>query len=216
MAIPGLAVRCLVVVFFAVSLPGLRSDDLSVPKEYEGRPIQGVRFDPPLQPIARPDLNRLVPIAPGTPLRQNDIRDAIKRLYNTGEYQDIEVTWESSPSGIVLVFKTTEQWFTGAVEVRGKVKLPPSEGQLTNATRLNLGAPFADEDIDRAKQRIQNLMQRNGLYQGEIEPTVTRDNEHQQVSLTFEVKSGKRARLSEPVIEGDTKLPPEKLAKATK
>jgi outer membrane protein assembly factor BamA len=75
-------------------------------------------------------------LLPGTPLRQSDVRDAIKRLYNTGEYQDIEVTWEPSPTGVVLVFRTVEQWFVGPVEVRGKVSLPPSEGQLANSARL--------------------------------------------------------------------------------
>ena len=59
-------------------------------------------------------------------------------------------------------------------------------------------------------------MQRNGLYQGDIRPKIDRENEHQQVSLTFEVYSGKRARLTTPTITGDTKLPPEEVAKAAK
>ena len=87
-----------------------------------------MRFEPPLQPVTRADLDRLVPFQPGAPLRQEDIRDAIKRLYKTGEYQDIEVGWEPSPNGIVLVFRTVEQWFVGPVEVRGKVSLPPAKG----------------------------------------------------------------------------------------
>ncbi|HXB73700.1 MAG TPA: BamA/TamA family outer membrane protein [Candidatus Acidoferrales bacterium] len=189
---------------------------MAVPKEYEGRPIEAVRFEPPLQPVARADLNRLVPLQPGAPLRQSDVRDAIKRLYNTGEYQDIEVTWETSPSGVVLVFRTVEQWFTGPVEVRGKVSLPPSAGQLANAARLELGTPFNDEDIEAAGKGIQDLMQRNGLYQGTVQPKVERDNEHQQVTLTFQVNSGKRARLTTPAITGDTKLRPEVVAKAAR
>ena len=59
-------------------------------------------------------------------------------------------------------------------------------------------------------------MQRNGLYQGEIRPSIDRENEHQQVSLTFEVHSGKRARLTTPTITGDTKLAPDVVAKAAK
>ena len=153
---------------------------------------------------------------PGAPLRQSDIRDAIKRLYKTGEYQDIEVGWEPSPNGIVLVFRTVEQWFVGPVEVRGKVSLPPAEGQLANATRLELGTPFNEEDIEGAIKGIRGLMQRNGLYQGDVRPKINRENEHQQVSLTFEVRSGKRARLTTPAITGDTKLPPEEVAKAAK
>ncbi len=216
MAIENSALRCLIGSFLLAFLPSLRSSDLAVPKEYEGRPIEAVRFEPPLQPVARTDLNRLVPFKPGTALHQNDIRDAIKRLYKTGEYQDIEVTWEASPTGVVLVFRTVEQWFVGPVEVRGKVSLPPSEGQLANAARLELGTPFNDEDVDAATKGIQKLMQRNGLYQGTIQPNVERDNEHQQVTLTFDVKSGKRARLTTPAIEGDTKLATEVVAKAAK
>ena len=198
------------------NLPTLHCEDLSIPREHEGRPIQAVRFEPPLQPVTRADLARLVPFQPGAPLRQSDIRDAIKRLYKTGEYQNIEVGWESSPDGIVLVFRTVEQWFVGPVEVRGKISLPPSEGQLGNATRLELGTPFNEEDMDGAIKGIRGLMQRNGLYQGEIRPRIDRENEHHQVSLTFEVFSGKRARLSTPTISGDTKLPPEVVAKAAK
>jgi outer membrane protein insertion porin family len=216
MAIGDLAGRCLLGCLLLACIPELKSDELAVPKEYEGQPIQGVRFEPPLQPVARADLNRLVPLQPGTPLRQIDVRDAIKRLYNTGQYQDIEVTWEPSPTGVVLVFHTMEQWFVGPVEVRGKVSLPPNEGQLANSARLELGTPFNDEDIDAASKGIQSLMQRNGLYQGTIQPQVERDYEHQQVSLTFEVNSGKRARLTTPEVTGDTRLPPKEVAKSTK
>jgi len=61
----------------------LHCEELSIPREYEGRLIQAVRFEPPLQPVTREDLARLVPFQPGAPLRQGDIRDAIKRLYTS-------------------------------------------------------------------------------------------------------------------------------------
>jgi len=95
------------------------ADDLSLPREYEGKPIEQVRFDPQRQPVSPGDLARLVAFPPGTPLKQSDIRDAIKRLYATGDYQDVEVTWEPSANGVTLVFRTVEQWFIGPVEVRG-------------------------------------------------------------------------------------------------
>src|SRR6266851_700829 len=132
----NLLARCLVGSCAALCLPFMQADDLSLPREYEGKPIQQVCFEPQLQPVAPRDLARLVSFPPGTPLKQTDIRDAIKRLYGTGEYQDVEVTWEPSPAGITLVFRTTEQWFVGPVEVRGKISLPPNEGQLANAARL--------------------------------------------------------------------------------
>jgi outer membrane protein insertion porin family len=189
---------------------------LAPPENYEGKPIAEVRFDPPSQPVSRADLARVVPFKPGTPLHLAEVRDAIKRLYSTGRYSNIEIQTEPAGSGVALVIRTTEQWFVGAVEVRGKVKNPPNEGQLANATRLELGTPFDDEDIQTAEKGMTDLLQRNGLYIAKIDPKVERDSEHQQVSLTFHVDTGKRARLSEPVITGDTRIPAEDVAKATK
>jgi outer membrane protein insertion porin family len=194
----------------------LPAADLSLPREYEGRPIEQIRFEPSVQPISRNDLDKLVSFQPGAPLKLADIRDAIKRLYATGEYQDVEVSWEPSGKGVALVFHTSEQWFVGPVEVRGKTSVPPNEGQLANATRLALGEPFTDEDLTAATRGITNLMRRNGFYQGTVEPKIDRDLEHQLLSFTFQVQSGKRARLEMPEVVGDTKIPKEDAAKAAK
>src|SRR3954453_11429657 len=187
--------------------------DLAPAAEYEGRPISEVRYEPRSQPVAAPDLARLVTFQSGTPLRVSEVRDAIKRLYATGEYSNIEVEAVPDGNSVALVIRTTEQWFVGPVEVHGKVKMPPSEGQFQNAPRLELGTPFDDPDLDTATEGIRNLLQRNGLYLAKIEPKIERDPEHQQISMTFRVNSVKRARFTTPVIIGDTRLDPEKVIK---
>ena len=58
----------------------LPAADLSLPKDYEGRTISSVRFEPQLQPLAPADLHRLVPFQPGAPLRLSDVRDSIAEL----------------------------------------------------------------------------------------------------------------------------------------
>ena len=199
-----------------LALLSLHAADLAPADEYEGKPIQELRFEPPSQPVTRADLARLMPLHDGTPLHLAEVRSAIKQLYSTGLYANIEIDAEPAGSGVVLVIRTTEQWFVGPVEVHGKVNYPPNEGQLANAARLELGTPFNDDDLQAAAKGIQDLLQRNGLYLAKISPKVERDAEHQEVALTFTVNSGKRARLEMPVVTGDTKLPPEQIAKATK
>jgi outer membrane protein assembly complex protein YaeT len=190
--------------------------DLAPPDTYEGRPISSVRYEPPTQPVTRADLSRLVPFQPGAPLRLDDVRAAIKRLYSTGAYSNIEVEAYPEASAVELVIRTNEQFFVGPVEVRGgKVKAPPNAGQLQNAARLELGTPFEDADVQIATDHIRDLLQRNGQYLAKIQPAVTRDAEHQQVAVTFRVDSGKRARFTMPIVIGDTKIPAEQLAKFT-
>src|SRR5213593_4245356 len=150
MALLNALARCAICSFLPLSLSSLHADDLAPPHEYEGRTIEQLRFEPQLQPVSRADLARLVPFQPGMPLHLAEVRDAIKRMYGTGEYADIEILTEPSANGVVLVIRTREQWFVGPVEVRGKVTLPPNAGQLANAARLELGTPFDDENVQTA------------------------------------------------------------------
>jgi outer membrane protein insertion porin family len=197
-------------VLFACALvvPSLAAD-------YEGRPITSIRFEPAQQPVLRADLARLVPIQPGTPLRAAQVRDAIKKLYGTGAYSNIEVEAVPEANGVGLVIRTQEQYFVGPVEVRGKVTVPPNQGQLQTSTRLDLGTPFEDADLQTATENMKGLLERNGFYMAKIDPKITRDPEHQQVQLNFRVDSGKRARFTMPIVIGDTKIPPQQIAKFT-
>ena len=208
--------RCLAAAGLLVLQDRSRAVDLEPPTAYEGRPIAQVEFVPPTQPVARADLARIFPFQPGAPLHLADVRNAIKQLYATGEYSDIQFETEPSDQGVRLVVRTSEQWFVGPVEVNGKVSAPPNESQLTNVTRLQLGTPFNDEDLEGAIRGMRNLLGRNGLYLSKVEPQIDRDLEHQQVAFIFRVDSGKRARFTAPIVIGDTRLPPADLAKAAK
>ena len=116
----------------------LTADELAPRSAYEGMRIVGVRFDPPAQPVDSGDLNRLLTWKAGDALHLSDVRAAIKRLYATGTYSSIDVDTEPAAGGVGLVIRTTEQWFIGPVEVHGKANLPPSQGQLANASQLDL------------------------------------------------------------------------------
>jgi outer membrane protein insertion porin family len=196
-----------------LNFASLIAADIAPRSSYEGQRIVGVRFDPPAQPVASDDLNSMLTWKPGDALHLADVRAAIKRLYATGAYTSIDVDTEPVAGGVGLVIRTTEQWFIGPVEVHGKINLPPNQGQLTAASRLDLGQPFTDDDLQTALKGIRNLMERNGLYQAQITPKIERDPIHQEVSISFQVNAGKRARMTLPTITGDTKLPAEQVAR---
>jgi outer membrane protein insertion porin family len=203
--------------FFFFLLPCIRGAELSNPSNFTGKRVMLVRFEPANQPLTKEQLERHFPLKQGSVLNANDVRSAIKTLYATGRYSDVEIDAEPAGTlGMALIIRTSSQWFVGPVEVHGKIKQPPNRGQLVNATQLQLGSPFNEEDLRAATQGVQNLLQRNGLYGSTVEPQVTQDAAHQQVYITFLVKTRKRARLTTPVITGDTRLPPAKVAAATK
>ena len=64
---------------------------------YEGRRIAEIQFVPPDQPLTAKELEGLLPLKKGAPLRMADVRAAIERLYATGAYEDIQV--DAEPAG---------------------------------------------------------------------------------------------------------------------
>ena len=190
--------------------------DVAPRAAYEGQRIVNIRFDPPAQPVTSEDLNGLLKWKAGDVLNLTDVRAAIKRLYATGSYSSIDVETEPAAGGVELVIRTTEQWFIGPVEARGKVNLPPSEGQLADAARLELGQPFGDDDLDRALKGMRGLLERNGLYNAEVTPKIERDPVHQEVSITFQVNAGQARPSDLAEVTGDTRLPVDQVAGAAK
>lgn len=169
-----------------------------------------------MQPLTGEQLSRIVPLKPNQTGSISDVRQTIKSLFATGRYSYVEVDSEPAANGVSLVIRTRPRWFVGPVEVDGDIKLPPSAGQLANATRLELGTPYTEDDLKSAVERMEDLLHRNGFFQAKVVSGLTREDKYQQVSFRFLVDTGKRARLMLPRITGDTRLPPDKLAKAAK
>ncbi len=182
--------------------------------QFEGLPIVGIRFSPD-QPLDPQDLAKAQPLKKGAPLRSEDVARAIDGLFATGQFEDIVVEAEPSGSGVEVLFIVKNAWFVGGVSVTGKTPTPPNRGQIATAAQLNLGTPFHDQDVANAVQSVERLLQANGLYQAQVEPSVEHDSNVQQVFVTFAVKPGKRAKYAEPVVQGQARLSDATILRAT-
>jgi len=202
--------------YLFVCLACSQAADLPSASGLEGKAVQAVQFDPPKQPLTPEQLASIVGFKYNAALGGDELRTAIKKLYKTGRYSNVEVEAEPAGAGVTLIFRTEEQWFIGPVEVGGNTKYPPNRGQLANATRLELGQPYTADSLSTALDGLQRLLQRDGFFEATIQPKEQRDPDHQEISLTFLVDAGKRARLTTPIITGDPKLPAEKVASETK
>ncbi len=188
------------------------------PREFEGATIVHIESlaDQPLEAKEFHDILAAQGIRELGPLHSAAVQSAIQKLFLTGRFSDIKVNAEPTPGGIVLQFLTRNAFFIGDVSVQGKVGEPPNKGQLSNASRLDLGAPFDPSMLKAAEEGISKLLVANGYY----EATVTHHLDYldlaQQVNITFDVDAGKRAHYTEPEIDGkDLVLSNKKIVKAT-
>jgi len=185
-------------------------------QKYEGQPVVNIRFEPAEQPLEGAELFDMLPLKRDQPLRMSVVRSSVERLFATGRYRDIQVDAEPYNGGVIVKFITVNSWFIGNVSVSGNVDDPPNRGQLSNATRLDLGQPYIENNLETAVGGQRRLLEGNGLYLSAIHPVFDYDPAHQQVNIRFEIDSGRRARFGTPVLLGDFKMDPARVLTATK
>ncbi len=188
--------------------------------EYEGKTLVAVRFEPAEQPLTAADLNAKIQVLKtGQPFHLADVRKAIESLYGSGRYENIiadaKFAAGTPASGVVLTFQTTQARFIRGVVITG-VPDPPNQGQLVNASKLQLGQPFNRTQLRQATESLLDLLRLNGFYQAQVANRTEDLKDTEQVDVTFDVDTGKRAHFAPPVVKGQPNKPLNEIIGATR
>jgi len=181
---------------------------------WEGRPISRIEFDPPQQPLPREELNRIVPLKEGSPLRLEQARDAIQKLYATGRFSDVSIDANQDGPGVALRISTELNYFLSGVNIAGENE-PPNRNQLITASKLDLGTLFVESDLDQAVDNMQEKLRLNGLYNATIQRRVDRRPETAEANVYFDLDTGDRARFDGVELAGQLNRPKESVIQAT-
>ncbi len=175
----------------ASGLPGLLSGGLN---SLQGIKVALIQINSP----AVDNAETLLPILPqkvNEPLDKYKVRQSVQVLYNTGRFAEIQVEAQRNPRGeVVLMFDARENYFFGSILAEGS-SAHPSDSQLVNASKLNLGEQFTEDKINTGIQGMQRTLQENGYYQATIKPFYEWDSRNQQVKVQFVADRGKPARV---------------------
>jgi outer membrane protein assembly complex protein YaeT len=176
-------------------------------EDYEGRTVQGIQFEPAVQPLPTPEMTQLIaPLRSGAPFRASEVRAAIQSLFLTGRFADIQVDAIIADTGVVVRFMTANSYFVGRVRVEHSPD-PPSRGQLETAAKLELGTPFLDTDLAQAKDNILERLRANGLYGATVSSAKDPESNIEQMNVDFTIDPGKRAKFGGVVVQGDADKP---------
>jgi outer membrane protein assembly complex protein YaeT len=169
----------------------------------QGVPVEAVHFEgvtfSATDPITS-DLKQKV----GTPLKPEDVRADLRKLFATGRYRDISVYGQpgtNSSKSLVLVFSGTPRYFVGRVTIIG-VKEDRLSSLLESATKLDPGTPFSEDDLPAAVEGIKEVLAQNGYQEPVISQQTKVDDIGFQVDATFTVNVGVQARVGDVKVEG--------------
>lgn len=192
----------LLLVTFVVGVAALAQDaQPGAPSRFEGQIIRSLHFDPPNQPLPYDELDRLVPLHAGSPLRMQDVRTALQKLYQTGRYSDASIDAEPAPDGVQLKISTELNYFVGGVSIEGAVT-PPSRAQLLTASKLELGEPFVPSEMGQAVQNMRDRLLANGLHGASIQYHLQPNASTEEMSIDIEIEPGSRARFDGVQLNG--------------
>ena len=150
----------------------------------------------------------------GEPLDPAKVSESLKHLYATGLFSELRAEGALEGNGVALTFVARAQYFMGMVTAEGNPG-PLEARALVTASRLHLGQPLTDEDLNAAQQRLSDLLVANGYYQSRLTHAIERNPDTLEASVSFAIKAGPPARVSAVQILDDSGFPPERLMKVS-
>jgi outer membrane protein insertion porin family len=145
-----------------------------------------------------------VGVSKGDTLNFRVLQRAIRNLYATGQFNDVQMSCTIDPTShhSTVVFSVTERPVLGGFSVTGTKVL--SEGTVRGKIDLAAGKPLDPAQVARAVQRIDSVYEAKGYFLARIEPETTSTNG--TVHVTFKIDEGRRLAVSGVDIVGDKKV----------
>jgi outer membrane protein assembly complex protein YaeT len=191
--------------------------DLGSLNSLAGRRVHDIEFRGAPPTVDTQRLLSLIPQKADQPLDKRKVRGSIQALYATGRFQDIEVVAEPAPRNeLSLVFIAKQNQFVGPVDVAGAPRHGPTDHQLVNASKLQLGELLTDERLKQAVEGIEKVLELNGFFGATVTPEVTPHADLQQVDVLFRILARPRARVGEIKITGNPGFTSEQISEIAK
>lgn len=152
-----------------------------------------------LQRISASSVFSTLPVNVGDQIDDQRISEALKALFKTGNFQDIQI----GRDGNVLVISVSERPSISSIELEGNKSIEKDK-LLDGLAQSGLaqGSVFKRETLDRVRLELQRQYIAQGRYGARIEPSVT-PQPRNRVALKIKVVEGEVAAIKEVNIVGN-------------
>jgi len=182
--------------------PGENETNVVSIRQYLGLFIHNIMF-PGLPETDQTRFRELLPLKIGSAITRDGVRDSMQALLGTGHFADVQLEATQRDDGSVdLAFVTAQSFFIGDVRVEGNADRP-TENQIANASKLQLGEIYERPKVDRALSNIQRLMQENGYYRASVSIKENPRPQDQLMNLVFLIAPGAQATIGQVKVTGD-------------
>src|SRR5882724_732417 len=153
-----------------------------------------------LQRISEGTVYNYLPVNIGDRLDQRRVQEALRAMYATGFFRDVEVRRE----GTTLVVAVLERPSIESFELKGNKDIKTED--LTKSLKnvgLATGKTFDQSTLDEVKQYLTDQYFSRGKYAVKVDGKVE-EVPGNKVKVTIDIKEGKRAKIRQINIVGNT------------
>jgi outer membrane protein insertion porin family len=143
-------------------------------------------------------------LSTGSRLSVSDIQNAIKALYATSQFDDVQIICRVEPGTgkATLVIQVRERPILTAYKVIGADRVSPKD--VKEKLAFNTGAPVDPGKIAKAIASVDSLYESKGYYLARVKPESTIVDG--KLTINFNVDEGRRLAISGIRISANTKV----------
>jgi outer membrane protein insertion porin family len=117
--------------------------------------------------------------------------EAIKSLYSTGFFSDVELNARRKGGGIAVIIEVKENPRLKSLTFEGNKRL--SDGDISSLVDLSPPAILSDYKLHRIKEKIYDLYKEKGFSATEI--SISKEEEKDGVNVIFNIKEGEKYKV---------------------
>ncbi len=183
--------RCLLLAVLFLWLPWVGAQDALVVKDIR---VEG------LQRISEGTVFNYLPVNIGDELSQQRVQEALRAIYATEFFRDVEIRWDSGTLVIAVAERPSIESFT--IDGNKDIKTEDLEEPLARIG-LKTGRIFNRSVLDEVEQSLTDQYFSQGKYAATV-ATEVEDLPDNKVRIAINIKEGDRARIRQINIVGNT------------
>ena len=143
-----------------------------------------------------------VAILEGAQLNYRTLQRAIKNLYATTQFEDVQVFCQVVNNRVTLIFDLKERPLLGEVDVRGPDRV--AIGTIRDQVDILIGRPIDPAQVARVLARIDSVYAAKGFYLAQARAETTHVTAG--TKITFVVNEGNRLAVSGVRVDGNQRI----------
>lgn len=177
----------------------------SQPSKYEGMVVEKIEFTG-LVEVDEDDLLDVITTEIGYPLRAIEVREDIKKIFQTGRFGNIIVEVKEYKKGVAVRFVCTERPTVEKIIFRGVEEL--NETTLKEDLPIKEGEVYRKDKVEESLIRIKNKYLAEGLFNAVVKYSIEEaEDEKNAVNVEFIIDEGEDIKVKKIAILGNTIVP---------